>query len=82
MKKGTQIIYTPLHTKGDLSHSDCEPGFVSSVRGNTVFCRYWSKYHNGLRTQANSEGTDQEMIVVKDTVPQSRVERAIEEFNI
>jgi hypothetical protein len=58
---GDQIAYLPDHAEGDLNHPDVQVGFVTSVRGDTVFCRYWlgsySKPQTTLRTQANSEGT-------------------------
>ena len=75
MKRGTQIVYVPSHASG-INHPDCEEGFVTSIRGNTVFCRYWSKVTSGimLRTRANSEGTPIENIVVCDTHPQSTVD--------
>lgn len=58
-KRGDQIIYIPLHAKGDPDHADCEHGFVDKVSPmNTVFCRYFSKINTGmLRTRANSEAT-------------------------
>ena len=74
---GTQIIYIPLHAKGDENHPDAQAGFVTSVRGNTVFCRYWSKKTGQLRTTANSEGCDRQFLIVKDTVPDMRVWQAI-----
>ncbi|MBD3260428.1 MAG: hypothetical protein GF334_01900 [Candidatus Altiarchaeales archaeon] len=81
MQLGTQIIYVPMHADGDINHPDCEAGFVTSVRGDTVFCRYWSKYHpNELRTKANNEGTPLSRIVEKDTVPQRQVEDAIRDY--
>jgi len=53
-----QIAYIPLHASGDIKHPDVELGFVTSVRDDTAFCRYWSKWEQGeLRTKANSEGT-------------------------
>lgn len=59
MKRGTQIVYVPHHAGGDLDHPDCEEGFVTSVRGDTIFCRYWSQYRPpGLRTRWNSEGAN------------------------
>jgi hypothetical protein len=81
MKRGTQIIYVPMHTEGNLDHPDCEPGFVTSVREDFAFCRYWSKHSPGeLRTKANSEGTPLDCLVVKDTVPQWRVDELLEEM--
>ena len=57
-EQGTQIAYIPNHADGDINHPDVEFGFVTSIRGNVCFCRYWTKGHLGiLRTTANSEGT-------------------------
>jgi len=59
-KPKDQIAYIPLHANGDLTHPDVEFGFVTSVsfKGDTIFCRYWSKYNPAeLRTKANSEST-------------------------
>jgi len=42
-KRGMQIVYVPTHANGDLEHSDCEYGFVSSINDRFVFCRYWHK---------------------------------------
>jgi len=39
-KKGMRVRYIPLHTGGDITHSDCENGVVSSVITDTVFVKY------------------------------------------
>ena len=62
LQPGTQIAYVPTHANGDLSHPDVEFGFVTSVRGDVAFCRYWSK-GDGLRTTANSEATPISLLV-------------------
>ena len=78
MKRGTQIIYVPMHAEGNTEHSDCEAGFVTSLRKDFAFCRYWSKHHPGeLRTKANSEATPLDCLVVKDTRPQTEVAHAL-----
>lgn len=76
---GTQIIYVPDHAEGDPEHPDCERGFVTSVRGDVAFCRYWSKFHRGLRTVSNSESTPIRNLVVQDSVPQEKVDRLLRE---
>ena len=74
MKVGTQVIYVPTHAEGDLAHPDCEEGFITSIKGDHAFCRYWSKYHLGeLRTKANSELTPIACLVEADTHYQSEV---------
>lgn len=62
----TQIAYVPQHAKGDLNHPDVQFGFVTSLHrdGENAFCRYWSKYHSGLRTLANSELTPIQHLVL------------------
>lgn len=74
LNPGTQIIYIPMHAQNDEDHPDVEEGFVTSQRGDTVFCRYWSKYHSGLRTMGNSEGTPIQFIKVKQTRPQNVID--------
>ena len=78
LTRGTQILYVPMHAHGDTNHPDVEAGFVTSQRGDTVFCRYWSKHTPGeLRTKANSEGTPVDAIVIRDTVLQVQVAAAL-----
>jgi hypothetical protein len=78
MKPGTQIAYIPMHADGDVSHPDVEFGFITSVRGNIAFCRYWFKGKPGdLRTRLVSESTMLEDIISHESVPQARVEQAL-----
>lgn len=75
---GTQIIYVPSHAQDDIQHPDRETGFVTSIRKDVAFCRYWSKYSpRELRTKANSEATPFEYLVIKDTVPQENVDKIL-----
>ena len=61
---GDQIAYVPQHANGDLDHQDVEFGFVTSVREDTVFCRYFrSRDSNELRTLSCSEGANVHNIV-------------------
>jgi len=79
IERGTQIAYIPMHADGDIGHPDVEFGFVTSVRGSTAFCRYWSKSSPGvLRTQANSEGTPSSMIVRHTSTLQGIVNQLLE----
>jgi hypothetical protein len=81
LELGTQVIYVPLHAEGNADHADCETGFVTSVRGSNVFCRYWSKYTPGdLRTKSGSECTLVDMLIVRDTVSPMEVLAAIERW--
>ena len=87
--KGTQIIYVPDHAGDSITHPDCQPGFIASntMLNGGIFCRYWKKGPGvswlsdlQLRTKANSELTPIDMLVVRDTVLQSDVEKAIAEY--
>ena len=81
LRVGTQIIYVPDHADGSLSHPDCQPGFVTSVSKDGVFCRYWSKHDpSTLRTKANSELTPRRLLVIVDTRPQEEVREALREI--
>lgn len=80
MQRGTQIIYVPIHAKGDLNHPDCEPGFITSKAGSSYYCRFWKKGSTELRTKIYSERCDISSLVEKDTVPQIRVEQALERY--
>ncbi len=54
---------------------DCEMGFVTSIRKDTAFCRYWDKHNSlALRTTSCSESTSIDRLLVLDTRPQSEVD--------
>jgi hypothetical protein len=82
MKRGTQILYVPYHTDGDIDHPDCgEPGFVTStIKPNLVWCRFWNKDLKTLRTKSCSERCFAYQLVIKDSVPQIRVDKTINEI--
>lgn len=83
LERGQQIAYVPLHADGNLGHRDVEFGFVTSVKGDTVFCRYWSRYEPGeLRTKANSEGADRRLIVPHVSHDPQMVADAFERYDI
>lgn len=75
---GDQIAYIPLHADGDITHKDVEFGFVTSVRDDTVFCRYWNRWLGALRTLANSEATPIDRLVHHESVSQQRVDETLE----
>lgn len=80
LKRSTQIIYIPSHANGDKNHEDVEEGFVTSVQGNSAFCRYWSKQDRyQLRTKANSEATNKRDLIVEDTRTQDIIDNLLEE---
>ena len=84
LKPGIQIVYIPSHANGRLDHPNSEEGFVTSTKNIGVteiaYCRFWSKYHDGLRTKANSEACNAKWLVVKDTHSQKRVDRLLQEI--
>ena len=86
LKPGTQIVYIPTHAEGNENHPDCESGFVTSVRGDIAFCRYWrngiepSGYYSELRTTANSEATPLANLIIKKTVPQGMIAGLLNTF--
>jgi len=81
MKRGTQIAYVPMHADGDLDHPDVEFGFITSVRDDAAFCRYWRKGQAGqLRTVANSELTPLDMLVECKSIGPSVVDQILKEL--
>lgn len=77
MQPGTQILHVPTHADNDLSHPDVECGFVTSIRGDVAFCRYWRKDLVDLRTKSCSEGIPIDLIVVQNSVTPEKVEAAM-----
>lgn len=77
-KMGTQIIYIPNHALGDIHHEAAEKGFVTAVKSDGAFCRFWSKTSpKELRTTANSEFCKYENLVVLKTRNQLDIEAAL-----
>jgi hypothetical protein len=81
LNEGDQIIYVPRHANGDINHPDCEKGFITSVRGNTAFCRYFSKYNTGLRTLSCSEATPTDLLVKQRHHSQRIIDKLMEKIN-
>jgi hypothetical protein len=88
--RGQQIAYVPSHAQiprengfdWHTDHPDVEFGFVTSQRGDTVFCRYWRHQQLGsLRTRANSEGTPANYLVPYDSVPDSIVRDSLKRID-
>ncbi len=82
LTRGTQIISVPEHAKGNSKHPDCQTGFVTSVRGDVAFCRYWTRGTlDGpqLRTKGSSEQTPISNLIVANTVPPADVDYALRE---
>ncbi len=77
LKRGTQILYIPEHAAGNEAHPDVQAGFVTSVRRQAAFCRYWKENLVDLRTKSCSERTEFEDLVVKDSVPVQQVVDAL-----
>jgi len=38
--KGSKVTYVPMHARGDIGHSDCEGGTISSWNNFYVFVNY------------------------------------------
>lgn len=78
MKRGTQIAYIPNHAKGDINDPDVEFGFVTSIRGDVAFCRYWHRDRpEELRTTANSEATSMDNLVEHNSKLQGLVDQLL-----
>ena len=80
LKRGDQIAYTPTHTEGNLEHPDVEFGFVTSVRDDAAFCRYWSEHHNGLRTTSCSELTPLDCLSLYTSRPEWVIEARLRDL--
>lgn len=79
MIRGAQIAYVPMHAEKDIEHPDVLFGFVTSVRGDAAFCRYWRKGEAGtLRTISSSELTPLDMLVEHESVLQEVVSQILE----
>lgn len=39
-KPGMNVRYVPYHADGEIGHSDCETGVVSSVSESYIFVRF------------------------------------------
>ena len=76
-KRGTQIAYVPSRANENLTHESVEYGFVTSVRGDFAFCRYWGR-DGKLRTLDSSLATPIDYLVPLDTVAQEVVDEWLE----
>ncbi len=82
LKTGTQIIYVPDHARGDITHPDCEEGFVTSEHEKWAFCRFFKMMPcNELKPVASKE-----MVLMKNLVkhphrPQYIVDNLIKELH-
>ena len=76
-KRGTQVAYLSSRANGSLTHESVEYGFVTSVRGNMAFCRYWG-WDGKLRTLDSSLATPMDYLVPLDTVAQEVVDEWLE----
>lgn len=80
---GVPVLYAPEHVqemyKGGLVEDylespDTEIGFISSWRPGVVFCRFFWKRTQALRTTANSEGCSPSDLFLYTYFPQDVVE--------
>jgi len=80
-KPKEQIAYIPWHAYGDIKHQDVDFGFVTSIKGDTIYCRYWSKWTPGeLRTKSGSEGTPKDMLAHHVSIKQEIVDNLFDEL--
>ena len=77
----TQIIYVPRHALGNLSHRDCESGFVQRDEGTRVLCRFF-KRDGSLRTRANGEWCGREDVIEHDHTTAERIAEIVRELEI
>lgn len=84
LKVGTQILYIPNHADGNIFHNDVEYGFVTSIAPslNIVYCRYFFKNSNELRTMANSEAASIENIYIGQYCDQSEIDSIVRELGL
>jgi len=83
LERGDQVIYVPDHAKGDVTHPDCEKGFVTTDQGEDAFVRYFSKDMDRsdlLRTKANSERTPKRLLIRQKHHTVRFVESLMEEY--
>uniref|UniRef100_A0A6M3L608 Uncharacterized protein n=1 Tax=viral metagenome TaxID=1070528 RepID=A0A6M3L608_9ZZZZ len=80
-KRGDQIMYIPIHANNNPKHPDCEKGFVTSVKGESIFCRYWSnRYPNELRTKSCSEATPRSYLIYYRYMTQDTITKTLERY--
>ena len=83
---GVQVLYVPSHVREEyksglaedyLKSPDTEIGFVSSWNWErqVIFCRFYWKQTQALRTTANSEGCSPEDLIQYNYFPQDNVEQ-------
>lgn len=83
MQPGDQVAFIPHHAYGDIYHPDVEFGFVTSVKGQLVWCRFWYKGKPGeLRTRANSEGVNIRDLRLYDSVSHETLEAFAKEYKV
>ena len=82
MERGDQIAYIPGHARGiGLGHKDVEFGFITGVRLNNIFCRFWSRADSlVLRTTSCSEGCNVRDLMPFNTHPDSFITKTLNEI--
>ncbi len=83
LKKGSQVVYVPMHAHGDVYHPDAKYGFVMSVQkgAGTVFVRYFATLSPLiLYTRANSERTDITDLFPLDFTDQGVIDDLVKEI--
>ena len=41
-----KVLYVPPHAHEDLTHTDCERGVVTEIRGDSIFVRFGGDTHS------------------------------------
>jgi hypothetical protein len=80
---GQQVVYIPDHLKDNLADNldSIEFGFITSIRDDVCFCRYWIRGKiNQLRTIANSESTNKRDLFPCKVHSQDLIDQMIEEI--
>jgi len=71
---GDRVLYVPDHAHGDVTHTDCEPGIVSSVNDWWVFVAY------GERGRGQVQATHPRQLLLRsefDDKQNRKVRRAV-----
>lgn len=81
-KVGEQVANIPFHAYGDINHEDVQFGFITELKENGAFVRYWTKRNNReLRTKANSEFTYFDYLVPHYLHDQNFIVRVMQELD-
>jgi len=78
---GDQIAYMPDHAEGKIDHPAVQFGFITNVREDAAFCRYWNTaYPDELITTTNSQLTYYRNLVHHHFIDQTKVDLLLVEL--